>query len=564
MAKQDISVNDLVSKVQSGELTLPEMQRRYVWKSTRVRDLLDSLYRKFPSGAILVWETDSVNSDRTLQIADVKQSPLSGKLLLLDGQQRLTSLTSIISGQPVKVRNKKKEIDILFNLEHPDTLLEQLYSEDEEDDDDDNDDDDDDDDLLEEIRKKTFVVAFKRLKSDPYWISVTDIFKKKDSELLRPLKVNSDDPRWEKYTERIQAVRAIRNYIYSMEILDKSLSYEEVTEIFVRVNSLGAKLRGSDLALAQITSRWKGFMTEMESYVAQHKYNQDYFNETGILVKALVSLATGQSKFKSVNRIPITDLQKSWKDTKTGVDFAVNFLKQNIQVENLSILSSPFLIIPIAYYAVKKNQQLTAQDVKKLQYWFYIANMKGRYSHGSTEGFLDADLLALKRTNGLDEMIAQLKLQFRDFKVTVEEISGKTRRSPYFSTLFLILKQRGVKDWASGIAIGEKLQGRSHALQFHHIIPKARLRDAGIESRRINEIANLAFISARTNQKINAKTPEKYIPEIIKKLGVTAITDQLVSDDPELWNVSNYDEFLNYRREQIVNTINEFIETHST
>src|SRR5437879_3289889 len=100
--------------VKNGELSLPEMQRRFVWSETRVRDLLDSLYRGYPSGAILVWETDQ--EDVPTQAMSIGQSakPFAGHKMLLDGQQRLTSLSAMLRGEPVKVRNKEKPIDILF------------------------------------------------------------------------------------------------------------------------------------------------------------------------------------------------------------------------------------------------------------------------------------------------------------------------------------------------------------------------------------------------------------------------------------------------------------------
>jgi hypothetical protein len=107
--------------IQRGELRLPEMQRRYVWQGPRVRDLLDSLYRGYPSGAILIWETDE---DVPLQQFAVKQmeSPYTTQRLLLDGQQRLTSLSAVIRGEPVHVRYRIKPIEILFNLDHPEEL----------------------------------------------------------------------------------------------------------------------------------------------------------------------------------------------------------------------------------------------------------------------------------------------------------------------------------------------------------------------------------------------------------------------------------------------------------
>src|SRR5258708_18436070 len=119
MPKTDIFVRELIDKVEHGELLLPEMQRRYVWPATRVRDLLDSLYRGYPSGTILVWETDENIDTKELAVKATKSPTSSNRLLLLDGQQRITSLAAILAGQPVQVRGKKKPIDILFNMEHP-------------------------------------------------------------------------------------------------------------------------------------------------------------------------------------------------------------------------------------------------------------------------------------------------------------------------------------------------------------------------------------------------------------------------------------------------------------
>lgn len=100
-----------------GELQLPEIQRHYVWKATRVRDLLDSLYRGYPSGSILMWETDEPIPTRQFAIAQ-DSTAFAGRKLLLDGQQRLTSLTAVLSGEPVAVKGRKRPIEILFNLDH--------------------------------------------------------------------------------------------------------------------------------------------------------------------------------------------------------------------------------------------------------------------------------------------------------------------------------------------------------------------------------------------------------------------------------------------------------------
>jgi uncharacterized protein with ParB-like and HNH nuclease domain len=121
MAKAEATVEELVSKIERGELRLPEMQRRYVWRSTRVRDLLDSLYRGYPSGAILIWETDEPVPEQDFAVGQ-QANPYAKAQLLLDGQQRLTSLSAVIRGEPVQVNGRVRPIELLFNLEHPDQL----------------------------------------------------------------------------------------------------------------------------------------------------------------------------------------------------------------------------------------------------------------------------------------------------------------------------------------------------------------------------------------------------------------------------------------------------------
>jgi len=121
MAKAEATVEELVGMIEKGVLRLPEMQRQYVWRSTRVRDLLDSLYRGYPSGVILLWETDEEVALQAMAV-DQQTNPYQTTRLLLDGQQRLTSLSAVIRGEPVNVRGRKRPIDILFNLEHPDEL----------------------------------------------------------------------------------------------------------------------------------------------------------------------------------------------------------------------------------------------------------------------------------------------------------------------------------------------------------------------------------------------------------------------------------------------------------
>lgn len=168
MAKAEATVEELVGMIERGELRLPEMQRRYVWRSPRVRDLLDSLYRGYPSGAILLWETDEAVPLQDFAVAQQGNTYQSTRLLL-DGQQRLTSLSAVIRGEPVNVRGRRKPIELLFNLEHPEdlTVVTEVNEEgnDEEDEQELSEDEVDstEDELQKRFDRMTFVVATKKL-----------------------------------------------------------------------------------------------------------------------------------------------------------------------------------------------------------------------------------------------------------------------------------------------------------------------------------------------------------------------------------------------------------------
>jgi hypothetical protein len=566
MAKAEATVEELVGMIERGELRLPEMQRRYVWRSTRVRDLLDSLYRGYPSGAILLWETDE---EVPLQEFAVQQqkNPYQSTRLLLDGQQRLTSLSAVIRGEPVAVRGRKKPIDLLFNLNHPNELaVVTEVNEDADDDEDENGSEDEadstEDELLQRFNKMTFVVATKKLEQMPQWIKVTDVFKTdSDASFLKRAGVNGfDDPNYEKYSQRLALLRGIRKYVYRMDVLERKLSYDEVTEIFVRVNSLGAKLRSSDLALAQITAKWRGALKTFQGF--QDQCGKKGFElDLGLHLKNLVAFATGQSRFLTVNTISLAALQEGWNESVKGMEFATNFLKNNVGIDSPVLLSSPFLLAALGYYGHKRDYQLSAKESERLRYWVLVVNAKGRYSRGSSETLLDQDLATLRDGSGVNELIERLRLQVGLLEVSADELEGRNQRSAFFKTMFLAFRAAGAKDWKSNLAIALDHSGAQHRLQFHHLFPKALLKSS-YSNREADDIANLAFIGGKTNRAISDKSPADYFPALIEKAGKDAFAAQCIPVDPKLLKLDRYKDFLAERRKLIAKRLNEFL--HST
>jgi hypothetical protein len=344
-----------------------------------------------------------------------------------------------------------------------------------------------------------------------------------------------------------------------MDVLERKLSYDEVTEIFVRVNSLGAKLRSSDLALAQITAKWRSSLKFFEAFQSQCE-KIGFEIDLGIFLKNLVAFATDQSRFLTVSTLSIEKLQIAWKESCLGMEFALNFLKNNVGIDSPALLSSPFMLITIAYYSHKRAYELSPQESDRLRYWVLVANAKGRYSRGSSETLLDQDLATLRDGGGAQEMIDRLRQQVGRLEIVQEELEGRNQRSALFKTMFLAFRASGAKDWRSQVAIALDHSGVQHKLQFHHIFPKAILKDKYL-GREADDIANLCFIAGKTNRQISDKPPVQYFPGIIGKSGTEPFAAQCIPTEEPLLVTTSYKAFLQKRRELITASLNKFLGT---
>lgn len=344
-----------------------------------------------------------------------------------------------------------------------------------------------------------------------------------------------------------------------MDVLERKLSYDEVTEIFVRVNSLGAKLRSSDLALAQITAKWRGALKTFQGFQTQCE-KAGFDLDLGLHLKNLVAFATGQSRFLTVGSLPVETFQQAWKECVQGMEFALNFLKSNVGIDSPALLSSPFILVTLGYYGHKRRYQIAADEGQRMRHWVLVANAKGRYSRGSSETLLDQDLATVRQGGGADELLDRLRLQVGRLDVAQEELEGRNQRSALFKTMFLAFRAAGAKDWRSNLAIALDHRGSNHRLQFHHIFPKAVLKGA-YTGREADDIANLAFIGGRTNRQISDKAPAQYFPSIIEKSGSVAFEAQCIPTDPALLGPDAYRAFLAERRKAVSMRLNEFLRT---
>jgi hypothetical protein len=202
------TIESLVMDIQEGKLLLPELQRSYVWKASQVRDLCDSLYHGYPSGQLLVWETDDLPSGNRQASLDGTTAEQRSPRLLLDGQQRLTSLAAVMLGRPLLVRDVSRSIDVAFN-----------------------------------VFTEKFEVAGPRHSLQHNWISLRKFFTEGAMSTFLELSLDHKTPGGKSALERLNQLEHIKRYQYHVNVL-VHLSYAEVTRIFVRTNSGGTTLYG--------------------------------------------------------------------------------------------------------------------------------------------------------------------------------------------------------------------------------------------------------------------------------------------------------------------------------
>ena len=188
-----------------------------------------------------------------------------------------------------------------------------------------------------------------------------------------------------------------------------------------------------------------------------------------------------------------------------------------------------------------------------------LANVHGRYSRGSSETFLDQDLSILRDRGGTLELLERLRIQVGRLHLIPQDLESRNQRSAIFKTMFLAFRAADAKDWLSKITIAINSKGPSYKLECHHIFPKAILQ-GDYTSREINDIANLCFISGKTNRKISKSKPEEYFDKMIALAGVDQFDVQCIPTDTKTRAVKEYRLFLERRRSLVAKRLNEFLE----
>lgn len=522
-----LSVEALISDVKTGEIGIPEIQRDYVWRRTQIARLLDSMYRGFPTGQILLWDTSLAVEMRTLRadLAPNKKPDFRPKIVL-DGQQRLTSLARVLNPDSAKSER------ILFN-----------------------------------VLSGVFEPYSPRNAADPRWIDATEVLTGQASELdiLERLEDQAvvghgDRAGRNAINERLKRLSAIRSYKFPIEIV-KEDDLEIVTEIFIRANSGGTRLREAELALARLAWKLPGTVVNGFEALQDICVERGFDIDTRFLMRALIVVTTRQSRFRDLKAFwarPAGDIERGWQRTAAGLRSTLDFVEGNVGVPGSNLLPSQFTLFPlIAVFADRDH--VTGEEEKSLRLWFLRANAFSRYV-GSPETTLDQDLRALGSQS--ENVTGLLGKYYEDVRgndhVTPNDLARAGTNSPFFFLAFLAATSREAADWFTGIKIRRQNVNEDQNIEYHHIFPKKLLNARGVDRYLRDEAANLAFLGQKANRKILAREPADYLAEIAEH-APGRLESQSVPMDRGLWQLDRFEEFLAARREVLSTSLNQVL-----
>jgi hypothetical protein len=521
-----MKIGTILDQIDLGAMALPEFQRGYVWNRDQVRGLMHSLYRKHPVGSLLVWMTKTENANTR---GDGQIAPGTVKLLL-DGQQRITSLYGLIRGKAPRFfdGNAQSFTGLYFNL-----------------------------------NEETFeFYAPLKMKDNPLWINVTEVMQIGAGEAIQRLitipELQSNLPT---FINRLNAIDSIKNIdLHIEEVTGEDKTVDVVVDIFNRVNSGGTKLSKGDLALAKICAEWPEARAEMKVRLDKWR-GAGFFFKLEWLMRCINTIITDEALFSALKDVDTQTFRKGLEQAEKSVDLLLNLIASRLGLDHDRVLGSRYSFPLLASYLVKRGGHLSDyKERDKILYWYVHTFLWGRYA-GSTESVLNQDLRQIEELDGaLDRLIQQLRQNRGDLHLNANDFVGWSQGARFYPLLYMLTRAYHARDWRTGFELSSHLLGAMSRLEVHHIFPKALLYKHGYERADVNALANFTFLTKETNLYVSDRDPSEYLKEFAAtQPGV--IESHWLPMDEDLWKVENYTDFLTTRRELLAKAANDFLDS---
>ncbi len=521
-----MKVSTILDQIDLGSFALPKFQRGYVWNRDQVRGLMHSMYRKYPIGSLLVWVTKA-------EAAEAKgrgDLPPGVVKLLLDGQQRMTTLYGIVRGKPPEFfdGDKRAFTDLYFHL--GDEAFE-FY-------------------------------APMKMKDNPLWVNVTELMQIGAGEAIkRVVNVPEWQPSITEYINRLNAIDSIKQAeLHIDEVTGEDKSIDVVVEVFNRVNSGGTKLSKGDLALAKLCASWPEAREQMKSKLEKWR-GAGFDFRLEWLLRCINTIVTGEALFTALEYVDTAAFKEGLNNAEKAVDKLLNIISSRLGLDHDRVLGSRYSFPVMARYLMERGGSLADHKERdQLLYWYIHTFLWGRYA-GSTESVINQDLGLIEEKDGaLNRLIGQLRQNRGDLRIDPNDFLGWSSGARFYPLLYMMTRVCKSKDWGSGVELSKELLGSMGNLHVHHIFPKSLLYEYGYSRPDVNAIANFSFLTQETNLKVSNKDPSEYIPKIIKRQP-GALESHWMPMDPSLWKIENYLAFLEERRKLLASAANGFLDS---
>ena len=532
-----MKISTILEKIDENQLFVPAFQREYVWKRDDAKQLIDSLIKEYPTGTMLTWETSNPPELKGPHKYNENQGAVK---LLLDGQQRVTTLYMLIRGVIPPYYSEQEIMEDTRNLFVQLETLELSYY------------------------MKT------RMETNPLWQNITHVFQRniRARDVVRNLEEKGETVTRERQDRIDDNTRAIENILardFPEQTIPVKASIREAIDIFYKVNASGVALTDAELALAQISGYWPQARDRFKAKLAALEKEGFVFKLDFIVYVLLGCLYHLGSDMKKLHDAENSDkIRAAWdRLEKQVLDYVVNLMRTNAFVDHTDEINSPYALVPIiAYCFDKKGTHLTDAEIRKMVKWFFYSQVRTRYVSQLPQK-LDRDLRTVAESPQPFDALLQVIAEENRLEILPAEFVGRAIQHPLFSMVRWYLKSRGAVCFTTGMSLRRNM-GSKYQLERDHIFPYSKLKEVGYgEGNRVKyalaqELTNRAFLTQVANRGKAAAQAADYLAEVKQKFP-KALELQCIPEDPELWKIENYEQFLEERRKMLAKNLNGFL-----
>lgn len=483
MEYQHYSIRKILDAVVSGEIRIPAFQRGFVWEMDRVAYLLDSIYKGYPFGSLLFWRTrQKLATERDLGTFTLPAPQVDYPIdYVLDGQQRLTSIFTVFQTELVAEENPDWA-DIYFDLDATNNAQDSAFI---------------------AISEGT---GYDKNRYFPMNVLFDSVKYRASTEHLKQEQIALVDKLQEKFKEISIPVQVLKSE-------DRSI----VAIVFERINHLGVALDTLQLLSAWT---WSDNFDLLEKFKELREELSDFGfagvgDDADLVLSCVAGILTKEPGPEKLLELNGADVRAQFSTVENGIRGAIDFLRTQFKVVHLKLLPYPSMLVPLAaFFAEPDGKEVvyggkTYQTIKR---WFWRTCFSARYTSQTRKTTIhdieQMEKLKAGQPNTLDDIDVVVKPEF--FRSSFRVGAAATK------SFVLLLANNDPRSLLSGKSIDlDKVLQRYNRSEFHHIYPRAFLREIGLSDTNINVLGNFCFLSAAENKNIGRKRPSAYLSDLV-------------------------------------------------